>query len=217
MYASLPAGRATVSASSGDSTRTIASGASPIVPSTSSWPAWPIEDDRVAVARVVLRLGVHLRDERARRVDRLQLERRARSRGPTVRRRARRRRPSPRTAPRSRSRRRSRRAPRGRARRGGCGRSASARRPAGPRARAPARPCPRRARPPRSSRGATQEGSFSPRGHRSPMPVRRPRSGRCSRCHMDENRVWQNLPQRGTVAPLGDASRGRCPGRSTPR
>ncbi len=42
MYESGPSGSSTVSASAGDSTRTIDSGASPIVPSTSSCPAWPI-------------------------------------------------------------------------------------------------------------------------------------------------------------------------------
>ena len=43
MYASfVPSGSSSRSASSTDSTRTIESGASPIVPTTSSCPAWPI-------------------------------------------------------------------------------------------------------------------------------------------------------------------------------
>ena len=49
----------------------VASGASPIVPTTSSWPCVADQHDRVAVGRVAPRLHVHLRDERARRVDRV--------------------------------------------------------------------------------------------------------------------------------------------------
>ena len=115
-----------------DSTSTIESGASPIVPTTSSWPAWPIRIDRVAVGGVAARLHVHLRHERAGRVDRAQAARGRRSRAPTARRRERRRRRSRPPAPRSPRRRRPRRAPRGRGRRAGCGRSACARRPAAP-------------------------------------------------------------------------------------
>ena len=48
------------------------SGASPIVPSTSSWPAWPIEHDRVALGGELLGLDVDLGDQRAGGVDRVQ-------------------------------------------------------------------------------------------------------------------------------------------------
>ena len=120
------------------------------------------QDDRVAVGGVAPRLHVHLRHERAGRVDHVVPERRRRRRAPTARRRAPSRRSSRRPAPRPRSRRRSRRAPRGRGRRGCCGRSACARRPAGRSARARARPSRRRARPRRSSRGATRGGRARP-------------------------------------------------------
>ena len=61
--------------SSTDSTSTIESGASPIVPTTSSWPCVADQDDGVPVGGVAPRLHVHLGDERARGVDRVQLAR----------------------------------------------------------------------------------------------------------------------------------------------
>ena len=56
-------------ASSGDSTTTIESGRSPFVPITSTWCAVADERDEMAAVGVAPRLGVHLRDERADRVD----------------------------------------------------------------------------------------------------------------------------------------------------
>ena len=110
------------------------------------------QDDRVAVRRVTPRLHVHLRHERAGRVDHVVAERLRTRRARTARRRAPRRRSSRRPAPPPRCRRRSRRAPRGRGRRGCCARSACARRRAGRSARARARPSRPLARRRRSSR-----------------------------------------------------------------
>ena len=54
------------------------SGAWPIVPSTSTWPAVPDEHDLAVLARHALRLDVHLRHERAGGVDHAQAARRRR-------------------------------------------------------------------------------------------------------------------------------------------
>ena len=119
-------------ASAGDCTRIVRSGAWPLVPSTSSCPAWPISTIVRPSAGEPAGLHMHLGDERAGRVDHLEMpfgrsfvDRAARPRART----APPRRPR---APRSPPRRRSRPWTRGRARRAGCGRSACGRRPASP-------------------------------------------------------------------------------------
>ena len=63
-------GSVSASASSTVSTSEIDSGASPIVPTTSSWPPWPISTTAHPIGRIPSRLYVHLRDERTGRVDR---------------------------------------------------------------------------------------------------------------------------------------------------
>jgi hypothetical protein len=65
----------TPATSSGCSTRMVRSGASPIVPSTSSWPAWPMSRICCALTGEALRLVVHLGDQRAGGVDGLELTR----------------------------------------------------------------------------------------------------------------------------------------------
>ena len=60
---------ATLSTASGPSTSWTWSGASPAVPTTSSWPSWPIEQDVVVVAGEALGLVVHLGHQRAGGVD----------------------------------------------------------------------------------------------------------------------------------------------------
>ena len=71
------------------STRCMRSGACPIVPSTSTWPAWPTSTISWPLAREAPRLDVHLGDERAGRVDRAQALLRRAPRAPRARRRAR--------------------------------------------------------------------------------------------------------------------------------
>ena len=65
----LGSGTSSPSTSAIDSTSRIASGASPIVPTTSSWPGVADQDDRVAALGEPARLGVHLGHERAGRVE----------------------------------------------------------------------------------------------------------------------------------------------------
>ena len=136
-----------------DSTSTIESGASPIVPTTSSCPAWPIEHDRVALGGVAARLDVNLRHERARGVDRVSARAAALSCTDGATPCAERTTVAP-SGTSSRCRRRSRRAPRARGRRAGCGRSACGRRPGRRRARARARP----SRPPARTRAKAPRG-----------------------------------------------------------
>ena len=143
-------------------TRIVRSGAWPLVPSTSSWPWWPISTIVRPSWANLPRLHVHLRDERTGGVDHLEIagrrvgvDLRVRPRGRTAPR------PRPR-APRSPHRRRPRPWTRGRARRAGCGRSACGRRPA--RRAWPARARPRRPHAPR--RRNSREGR---RGARCPL------------------------------------------------
>ena len=156
------AGSSSASAASTLSTRIVDSGASPIVPTTSSWPACPIRmivypsrayrfacactfvtSGQVAsmtVWRSCRRVLVHRRSDAVGRVDD----------GGALR------------APRSPRPRRSRRASRGRGRHGCCGRSACGRRRERRTARAPSRPCRPPARPLRNSRAVTRGGRVEP-------------------------------------------------------
>ena len=120
------------------------------------------EHDRVAVLGEFDRLAVHLRDQRAGRVDRLQAAAARRPRARSARRRGRRTRTRRPRALRSPPRRRSRRAPRAPRRRACCGRSPCARRRARRAAPAPVRPSARPGRRPRSSRAAPPGSASRP-------------------------------------------------------
>ncbi len=65
-------GTSRASTSSAVCTSTMLAGASPVVPSTSSWPAWPIRHDRVALLGELARLDVDLGHQGAGGVDRAQ-------------------------------------------------------------------------------------------------------------------------------------------------
>ena len=182
----------------------------------------PDQDERVAGLRVAACLRVHLRHERAGRVDRRQAQRSPPPAAPRVRCRERRRRRSrPRARPRARRRRR-RRVRAGRRRRGSCGRSACGRRPALRRGRGPARPSRPPVRLPRNSLAARRGGGVSPRcGHDSrgvlnPREKDRPSAGFSARERPQY--ALQRWAVRPIVRPrkrslpslaLGDANRGR--------
>ena len=159
---------ASTSASATDSTRTIDSGASPVVPSTSSWPAWPMSTTCTRAARTGA--PAYAPSSRAGTSRRSTSGRARRPRARTARGDAVRREDHGRTLghlPDSR-RRRSHRAPRAHARRASCARSASARRRARRRARGPARPSRPPARLRRNSRVVTPRGPALPnRGQNS--------------------------------------------------